>query len=74
MERELRNRIDYTVICIGEFADRFDMHPQQAYQYLKKYGGIDFLRDSYEAEHLLSIEDAVDDLAILCRRNGGKIA
>lgn len=74
MSNEIRNRIDYTVICISEFSQKYSMHPQKAYLYLKKHGGIAFLKDCYDAEHLLSIEDAVDDLAIICRRNGGNVA
>ena len=74
MSQEIRNRIDYTVMCISEFSQRHDMHPQKAYKYLKEYGGIAFLKDCYDAEHLLSIEDAIDDLTAVCARNGGKIA
>ena len=73
MSQELRNRIDYTVMCIGEFSQRHAMHPQKAYQYLKEYGGMAFLKDCYSAEHLLSIEDAIDDLTAVCQKNGGKI-
>lgn len=74
MSKEIRNRIDYTVMCIGEFSQRHAMSLHTAYKYLKEYGGIDFLKDCYEAEHLLSIEDAIDDLTAVCARNGGKIA
>lgn len=74
MSQEIRNRIDYTVICISEFSQRHAMHPQQAYLYLKKYGGMAFLKDCYDAEHLLSIDDAVDDITAVCKKNGGKIA
>lgn len=74
MSREIQNRIEYTVMCISEFSQKHSMHPQKAYLYLKQHGGIAFLKDCYEAEHLLSIEDAIDDLTFICHRNGGKIA
>lgn len=74
MVREIQNRIAYTVICISEFALRFSMNQQEAYQHLKRYGGLSFLKDCYDAEHLLSIEDAVDDLALICEKNGGIVA
>ena len=74
MSQEIRNRIEYTVICISEFSQKYAIHPQVAYQYLKKYGGIAFLKDCYESEHLLSVEDAVDDITTICKRNGGNIA
>ena len=74
MTQEIRNRINYTVMCIGAFSERHSLPLGQGYRYLKKYGGISFLKDCYEAEHLLSIDDAVSDLTYLCKRNGGNIA
>ncbi|WP_293715578.1 DUF3791 domain-containing protein [uncultured Parabacteroides sp.] len=32
---------------------------------------IVFLDECYEAEHQLSLSDAVDDLSVICKRNGG---
>ena len=74
MSKELQNRIDYTVMCISEFSQKHSLHPQKGYLYLKTYGGIAFLKECYDAEHLLSIEDAIDDLTAVCKRNGGDIA
>ena len=34
---------------------------------------IDFLIDCYAAEHTLSIEDAVEDIMLLCQKNGGRV-
>ncbi len=33
-----------------------------------------FLDEFYEIEHLQSIDDAVDDLIVYCKRNGGTLA
>lgn len=74
MSREIQNRINYTVMCISEFSQKYSLHPQKGYIYLKTFGGIDFLKDCYDAEHLLSIDDAISDLTLVCQRNGGKIA
>ena len=35
--------------------------------------GVDFLIDCYAAEHTLSIEDAVEDIMLLCQKNGGRV-
>ena len=35
--------------------------------------GLNFLYDCYESEHTLSIEDAVEDMYQICRRNGGEL-
>lgn len=65
--------IEYVVCCVGAFADRFNLSNSQAYAYLRRFSGIDFLIDCYAAEHTLSIDDAVDDLASICLKKGGKI-
>lgn len=68
------NIINYIVVCISEFAQRYQIHTKDAYLYLQKYRGIDFLVDCYDAEHTLSFDDTVDDLTKVCRRNGGALA
>lgn len=73
MNIEVQNRIEYTVMCISEFANKNSLHPQKAYCYLKEFGGITFLKDNYYAEHLQSIDDTIEDLLIICKRNGGYI-
>ena len=45
----------------------------QSYAYLRRFKGIDFLIDCYAAEHTLSIEDAVEDIMLLCQKNGGRV-
>ena len=69
--RELNNRIEYIVTCIGDFAAQHSMTPAAAYTFLEKYHGLSFLTDCYDVEHTQSIQTAVDDLAEVCIRNGG---
>ena len=73
-KRENVNRIEYVVCCVGAFASRFNLTNAQAYAYLRRFTGIDFLLDCYDAEHTLSIEDAVEDLTYICLQKGGQIA
>lgn len=47
---------------------------RQAFFYLRKYKGIDYLDRFYDVEHLYSVEDTVDDLVEVCKRNGGALA
>ena len=72
-KKETFEQIEYVVACVGAFAQRFDLSNMQAYAYLRRFSGIDFLLDCYAAEHTLSIDDAVSDLQIICQRKGGKI-
>ena len=71
--KEIFDRIEYVVACVGAFAERFKLSNPQAYAYLRRFAGIDFLLDCYAAEHTLSIEDAVSDLQVICSRKGGRI-
>ena len=72
-KKEIFNRIEYVVACVGAFAQRYNLSNMQAYAYLRRFTGIDFLLDCYAAEHTLSIDDAVSDLQIICQLEGGKI-
>lgn len=72
-KHELKNRIEYIVVCVSEFAKRFNLTNQQAYAYLRRFTGIDFLNEYYEVEHTQSIDSAVDDLQMLCYKKGGRI-
>jgi hypothetical protein len=72
-KKEIFDRIEYVIVCVGAFAKRFDLSNAQAYAYLKRFTAIDFLIDCYDAEHTLSIEDAVDDMQAICLREGGRI-
>lgn len=65
--------INYIVICISEFAKQKSITTKDAYNYLKKYKGLEFLDECYEAEHTLSLNDAIEDLTLICKRNGGAI-
>lgn len=72
-KKKIQDRIEFVVACVGAFAQRYDLTNSQAYAYLRRFTGIEFLLECYEAEHTLSIENAVSDLQVLCNRKGGKI-
>ena len=71
-EKEIKI-INYIVICISEFAKQKSISTKDVYNCLKEYKGLEFLDECYEAEHTLSLDDAVEDLTIICKRNGGNI-
>jgi hypothetical protein len=72
-KNDITNQIEYVVCCVGAFAAKFSLTNAQAYAYLRRFNGIDFLIDYYAAEHTLSIDDAVDDLVAICLKKGGKL-
>ena len=67
-------KIPYINACIRAFAKRFGLSVKNAFLYLYRFKGVNFLDEFYEAEHLQSIDDAVDDLIIICQKNGGQLA
>ena len=73
MSETIRKQINYTVVCVNEFARRKARHPRIAFLYLYNYKGIDFLKENYDIEHTLSLDDAIEDLDIICRNNGGML-
>ena len=65
--------IGYIVAVISEFAKAYNMTIREASNYLNRYKGLEFLTEHYEAEHLLSLDDSVQDLARVCYSNGGGV-
>ena len=70
----VKNKLEYIIAVVSEFAARFSLNPQQAYRYLDRFKGIDFVDRFYNVEHTQSFEDVVEDLALFCRKNGGQLA
>ena len=71
---ELRKRINYTVACVSEFANKHDLTQKAAFQFLYDYKAIDFLKECYDIEHTLSFADAIEDMERICANNGGVIS
>lgn len=66
--------IHYIVMCLGMFARQFKLTKREACNYLSRFKGIDFVLRNYEAEHQLSLQDCVNDMAAICQKNGGAVA
>lgn len=71
---EERKRINYTVVCVSEFAERYGLGQKEAFNFLFEYKAIKFLKENYDIEHTLSFDDALDDMMAICKKNGGMIA
>lgn len=71
MSREDKNIIGYTVALISEFANHYGIHQRQAYAYLKRFKGLEHLRQHYNVLHTLSFSDTVEALTQVCAHNGG---
>lgn len=73
MSREDKNRIGFTIALVSEFANKYAIHPRQAYAYLKRFKGLTFLSEHYGVLHTQSFAENVDVMAQVCMQNGGKL-
>ena len=66
-------QIPFINACIRAFARRMDLPVKDVFQYLYRFQGVAFLVKYYSTLHLQSVEDAVDDLIVMCKKNGGTL-
>ena len=65
--------IHYIIMSLGVFARQYKLSRKEACNYLSRFKGLGFALDNYEVEHQLSLADCADDMAAICRKNGGGI-
>jgi len=68
-DEEQRNRIKFFAFIIPEFARAYKMNKQEAYLYLKKFRGLDFLFNHWWTLHTDNPMYAVRDLYDVCYKN-----
>lgn len=68
---EKRKQINYAVICVSEFAHKHNLTLKEAFQFLFEHKAIEFLKENYDVEHTLSLEDVLNDMLMICNKNGG---
>lgn len=70
---EQKRKIGFTVACVNEFANKHNLSAKEAFQYLFQFKGIAFINENYDVEHTLDFETILEDLEILCKKNGGTL-
>ena len=68
---EQKQKIGFTVACVDEFARQHNLSAREAFRYLFQFKGIAFIKENYDVEHTLDFGTLLEDLSVLCRRNGG---
>ncbi|MDR3267882.1 MAG: DUF3791 domain-containing protein [Tannerella sp.] len=71
IDRETSNKVRFITFIIPEFARSYKMNKQEAYRYLKKYGGLDYLFEHWWALHTDNPFRVVRELYEICYQNGG---
>ena len=70
---EQKRKIGFTVACVNEFANKHNLSAKEAFQDLFQFKGIAFIKENYDVEHTLDFETILEDLEILCKKNGGTL-
>jgi hypothetical protein len=71
LDKATSDKISFVTFIIGQFAAAYKMSGQNAYRYLKRYGGFDYISDCWWALHTDNPFWAVRDIYKVCRSNGG---
>jgi hypothetical protein len=66
-----RNTINYVIACVSEFARKYNIAKKDAFLFLYKYKAIEFIKENYDIEHTLSLDEALEDMMLICNKNGG---
>ncbi len=73
MSREESNKLRYTIAFIAEFARKYGLGERQAHNYMRRFKGMEYLSDYYDVLHTQSFDDAIESMAVICHRNGGRL-
>lgn len=63
----------YIVACVNEFAAGNGLDAVTSFRYLFDHNGISFLKEHYDIEHTLPLREAINDITLICRKNGGDL-
>ncbi len=63
--------MEYIIALVNEFAKKFNLSDKQAFNYIRNHQGITFIEENYGIIHTLDFQEAVDSVAIFCRKSGG---
>ena len=66
-------QLEYLMVFVKMFADRFGISEKQAFNYLDVHKGFSFVREHYDVIHTLDFDYAIDDVLELCQMNGGRL-
>lgn len=71
LEKTTSDKVSFIAFIVPAFAEAYKMNIQEAYRYLKKYGGFNFLLEHWWALHTDNLLYALDDIYTICHKNGG---
>lgn len=73
MKRNVRDIIEYIIAVINGFSKRYGLSEKQAYLYIRAHKGVGFIEENYNIIHTLDFNEAIESVALYCRKTGGTI-
>ena len=73
MKDGIKDKVEWTVIFVLEFGRKYGLTMKQAFNYLSRFKGIEFIDRHYGYAHTQSFASMVDDVAEYCHRRGGAL-
>ena len=73
MVYDIKDKLEWTVIFVLEFGRKYGLTMKQAFNYLSRFKGIDFIDRNYAYVHTQSFTSMVKDIAEYCHRHGGAL-
>ncbi|MDR2204823.1 MAG: DUF3791 domain-containing protein [Flavobacteriaceae bacterium] len=71
IDKEIGDKINFMTFIITKFARAYKMNSQEAYFYLKKYGGLEYLDEFWWTLHVEDPYWSIKALYQECHQNGG---
>ena len=72
-QKEMAEVYSFIASCVESFAKAKGLTKKSAFNYLNIYKGISLLTSCYDVEITLPLEEILNDLTLVCQRNGGGI-
>ncbi len=69
----IQDKLEWTVIFVLEFGRQHGLTMKQAFNYLSRFKGIEFIDRNYDYVHTQSFASIVNDLTEYCHRKGGAL-
>ena len=73
MSKSIRDKVDYVVYCVNEFARAHSIPYSRAFDYLDKYQALDYIVNFYVENTQTPMRLMLEDMAECCRTRGGTL-
>ena len=69
----ITDKVEFLIACVSEFAKAHSLKKKQAFNYIERYKGLEFITNHFGVEHTFSFRDVVKHITDFCHRQGGAL-